>query len=91
MWKFLESLLSTVPREIAALLAVAIFWIVLAGGCLWITGIASSIGIPQALAAPIIWAAGIKALATIVGVAAFIIMSAGLVVMLIVRAWREPS
>lgn len=91
MWQFLESLLSTVPRQIAALIAVAAFWIILTLGCLWTAGIAGNIGIPQELAIPIGWVAGIKVLAVITGVIAFMMMSAGLVVILIFRAWREPS
>lgn len=91
MWRFLESLLATVPREIAAPIAVAVFWVVLAGGCLWLADLAVDIGIPQELAAPISRAAGVKTLAVIIGVAAFIMLSAGLVVVLIFRAWRELS
>ena len=90
MWQFLESLLLTLPRAIAAVVAVAVFGVFMAVGCLWIANIAVDAAIPQALASPIGWIAGIKVLVVLTVATAFVMISASLVVILVWHARREP-
>lgn len=82
-------MLSTVPREIAAVVAIAALCMLLTGGCLWLAAVAVDAAIPPALAMPIGVAAGIKTLGVIVLAMAFIVLSAGLVIMRVWRARRK--
>ena len=91
MWQFLESLLSTVPREISIPIAVSASCILLAGGCLLMPDTAIESRIPPELQPLIGWALGIKVLIVIIVATSVIVLISGPVLMWILRAWQKPS